>query len=939
MLRNKGGIMRRQQLLVKNLLTMFLFAATLILSTSCSHDDGQALNADSGHTGEGREDDLPSDDNNPPNGKSYLVDIAGEIERISVDNFGVEADSNSINSDLSADGRFVVFNSLATNLVHDDSNQTWDIFRRDRLNGQTKRISLSQAGEQADGASLEPVINSDGRYIAFSSSASNLIDSDTNGAKDVFLVDNDTGLVQRISVSADGAEADADSESPAISAGGRYIVYVSAANNLVANGLDSGVKQIYWRDRLSGATRLVSFGVGGAAGNADSLHPSISDDGQVVVFESAASNLVANDSNGHSDIFLYRIAEDSIVRVNLSNHGEQANEISVTPEVSGNGLFVVFASNATNLVDNDSNGFRDVFVVDVAENRIERINVNNNGEQANGSVFTSPGLSGDGRFVVYYGSATNLVENDNNAAWDVFLYDRLQQRTELVSKNATGDFGNGSSFEPTITSDGHYVVFGSQANNFVAEDNNGAWDIFLRVLVSSNQPPIADAGMDQQIYLGQSVQLDGTNSFDPDGTNQDSVAALSYNWTVLSAPEGSTAAIVAANNAATEFMPDRLGEYLLVLEVTDEQGASDSSEVLITVVENLAPAAIINVDQTTGMAPLSVIFNATASNDPEGDNLSFTWEFDDAGSSSNEAAGEEVVHRFDVPGVYHVLLTATDDYANTDQATVDIVVEAANTPASLDISADISQGGAPLLVQFYANAVDPDSDALTFHWDFDDGTNSAEENPTHVFTEPGNYNVTLTVSDGQWQSQDSTTIVVNSALILTTHSAVIHYSANNDRFGKVRFKADLDIDRGFLPAIDEAIKLSVDGISIVEIAFEMFKPTKINPKIYRFKNKDVRIILDFGKGKIYAKVRHIVLHDIKPEDGVDIVLELGSTIATQNLTMRQRSWCRHDRSSARRNGYVAGYTNNSDGCGDNSKQGVVLFYKAYCAKTEDDMAH
>ncbi|WP_455206035.1 PKD domain-containing protein [Kaarinaea lacus] len=935
----KDGIMMRQQLLLKKLLTMVLFAATLLLSTSCSHDDVQTLNADSGNTEESREDDLPGDERNPPNGKTYLVDIAGEMERISVNNFGVEADSNSINSDVSADGRFIVFNSLATNLVNDDSNQTWDIFRRDRLTGQTKRISISQAGEQANAASLESVINSDGRYIAFSSVASNLIDSDTNGAKDVFLVDNDSGLVQRISVSADGIEADADSESPAISADGRYIVYVSAASNLVANELDSGVKQIYWRDRLSGDTRLISIGVDGGAGNADSLHPSISDDGQVVAFESAASNLVANDSNGYSDIFLYRIAEDSIARVNLSNKGEQANEVSVTPKVSGNGLFVVFASNANNLIDNDSNEFRDVFVVDVAENMIERINVNNNGEQTNGSVFASPALSGDGRFVVYYGAATNLVENDNNAAWDVFLYDRQHQRTELVSKNEMGDFGNGSSFEPTVTSDGHYVVFGSQANNFVADDNNGAWDIFLRVLVSSNQPPIADAGMDQQIYLGQSVQLDGTNSIDPDAINQEGVAALSYNWTVLSAPEGSTATIVAANNVATEFMPDRLGEYLLVLEVTDEQGANDSSEVVITVVENLAPEAIINVDQINGIAPLSVIFNAAASSDPEGDNISFAWDFDDAGSSFNEATGAEVVHRFDVPGVYHVLLTATDDYGNTDKATVDIIVEAANTPASVDISADISQGGAPLLVQFYANAVDPDSDALMFHWDFDDGSHSAEENPKHIFTEPGNYNVTLTVSDGQWQSQDSTTIIVNSALILTTKYAVIHYSENSDRFGKVRFKADLDIDSGFLPAIGDTIKLSVDGISIAEIAFELFTPSEINPRVYRFKNNDIRIILDLTKGKIYAKARHLMLHDIKPNNGVDIVLALGSAIATQNLTMRQRTWCRHDRNNERLNGYAAGYTKGSDGCGENSKQGVVLFYKAYCSKTVEEMAH
>ncbi len=204
---------------------------------------------------------------------------------------------------LSADGRYVTFFSDASNLVPGDNNGTHDIFVYDRTTRTIERVSVSDAGVEGNGGSFYPALSADGRYVTFSSFASNLAAGDNNGEFDIFVYDRITRTIERVSVSDAAVEGNGDSESPALSADGRYVTFYSDASNLVP-GDNNGTDDIFVYDRTTRSIERVSVSDAAVEGNGDSLEPALSADGRYVTFRSFASNLVPGDNNSERDIFI-----------------------------------------------------------------------------------------------------------------------------------------------------------------------------------------------------------------------------------------------------------------------------------------------------------------------------------------------------------------------------------------------------------------------------------------------------------------------------------------------------------------------------------------------------------------------------------------------------------------------------------------------------------
>jgi Tol biopolymer transport system component len=395
----------------------------------------------------------------------------------------IQADTSSDSPSISANGRYIVFTSSAANLVGGDTNGTTDVFLRDLANQVTRRISVNSNGVQANGASVEPSISADGRYIAFDSEASNLVAGDTNGASDVFIRDMTNHVTRRLSVTSSGAQSKGVSFDPSISADGRYVAFDSSAVNLV-NGDTNGSTDVFVRDRTNAVTRLISVSSSGVQASTGAVGPSISADGRYVAFRSDASNLVNGDTNPYFDVFVRDQINKSTKRVSISSTGTEGNSDSFAPSISADGRFVAFTSDASNLVADDTNFAFDVLVRDRTNQITSRVSVGAAGVQGNSDSYASA-VSADGNFVAYQSVATNLVNDDTNGVNDIFVWSMVAQTTVRQSLSSGGLEGDGASSEPSLSSDGSKLAFTSDAANLVPSDTNGSSDIFVRV--TSNQ--------------------------------------------------------------------------------------------------------------------------------------------------------------------------------------------------------------------------------------------------------------------------------------------------------------------------------------------------------------------------------------------------------------------------------------------------------------------
>jgi len=400
-------------------------------------------------------------------------------ERVSLASDGTQANGDSFDSSVSADGRYETFLSNASNLVEGDTNGWADVFVRDWQVGTTERISVASDGTQGDNFSNGGSVSADGRYVAFWGAATNLVEGDTNGVVDVFVHDRQTGTTERISVASDGTQANNHSFSPCISANGRYIAYTSQASNLDAADSNSS-NDVYVYDRQTGSTELVSVANDGTQGDSHSSTPSLSEDGRYVAFHSIATNLVEGDTNNWQDVFVYDRQTDTTERVSVASDGTQANShCNVnTASISADGRYIVFDSAASDLVDGDTNGVADIFVRDRQTGITERVSVASDGTQGNGHS-GSASISADGRYISFGSIASNLVEGDTNETGDIFVYDRQTGTTKRISVASDGTQGNSNSFDGMISADGHYVTYTSYATNLVAGDTNGESDVFV----------------------------------------------------------------------------------------------------------------------------------------------------------------------------------------------------------------------------------------------------------------------------------------------------------------------------------------------------------------------------------------------------------------------------------------------------------------------------
>lgn len=374
---------------------------------------------------------------------------------------------------LSADGGFIAFSTDATNSFLADGNGVVDIWRQ-ASTGALERVSLTTAGQATDGASFSPSMSGDGRYVAFASLATNLTLADVNGAPDIFRKDMATGAVLLVSFNADGVPGNSVSFAPSISADGRYVAFLSAATNLVEDDLNGSI-DTFLTDLVTSTTRLVSAAADGSQASSGSINrPSLSADARYVAFDSAAANLTASDANGRDDVFV----KDMLTgEVRLATEGLTGNfEGTLRPAISADGRYVVFATAAA-LLAADTNGVLDVYRKDLLTGGLARVSVTAAGIQGN-AASRDASVSADGRYVAFTTLAANFVDGDSAGNADVFLKDMVTGALTLLSRTTAGGVGLGQSVNAAISADGRVVGFASTVANLVAADGNAAQDVF-----------------------------------------------------------------------------------------------------------------------------------------------------------------------------------------------------------------------------------------------------------------------------------------------------------------------------------------------------------------------------------------------------------------------------------------------------------------------------
>jgi Tol biopolymer transport system component len=439
----------------------------------------------------------------------YLI-----VNRASITADGTQGNGNSRMTSISGDGRYVAFASAANNLVSGDTNNMSDVFVWDRQTGQIARISIGAEGMQSNGASDSPAISADGRFITFASYATNLVANDSNGFRDIFVHDRQTGQTVLASVTAGGEQADDQSLFPAISPDGGFVAFASYARNLVDDD-NNGWLDIFLHNMQSGSNTLVSVSSAGIQANNLNGHMVVSEGGRFVAWESIATNLVVGDTNFVDDIFVRDLDLSETTRISVTSiTGGQSNGVSSFPSISADGRLVAFASDATNLVEEaDINNRTDIFVHNRETGESFRISDGFDGLQANGSS-GGPVLSVDGNYVGFISQASNLITGDGNGHADIFVYERQTNRMVRIPLETSDDNPpNLWSRDVSIAGDGQFAAFSSFASNLVANDTLGFEDVFVAVVSFTPIPPNND--------------LDNPNniSLPPYGGNQDTSLA------------------------------------------------------------------------------------------------------------------------------------------------------------------------------------------------------------------------------------------------------------------------------------------------------------------------------------------------------------------------------------------------------------------------------
>lgn len=406
-----------------------------------------------------------------------LVPTKGKTITIVQPYTGVTPDGASSRPVLARKARSAAFRSEATNLVPGDTDALADILVVRMRKGEAQCASVATDGTKADGACDKPALDAYARRVAFISDATNLVPDDTNGVADVFVRDVLSGRTERVSVASDGTQADGPSDDPAVSCPGTLVVFSSHATNLVP-GDTNGASDIFLHDRRTGETTRVSVAADGSQANGHSTRPELSNTGRWLVFVSDASNLVPGDVNGQPDVFACNLRTGAIELVSLASDGAQADAASARPAISANGRFIAFESAATNLDPADGFAGVDIFVRDRRLGRTTLASGSAAGPVDGAASY--PSLSASGRWIAFASAATNLVPGDTNGFIDVFRKNVRKGGVERLSVSSEGEQADGNSIQPSLSGRGRFALFATRASNILPVPSDGQWQVGLR---------------------------------------------------------------------------------------------------------------------------------------------------------------------------------------------------------------------------------------------------------------------------------------------------------------------------------------------------------------------------------------------------------------------------------------------------------------------------
>ena len=714
---------------------------------------------------------------------------------------------------LSTDGRYMVFISDATTLTADaDANATFDAYVRDLSTGVTSLITINAAGTAASDTGVSvtspAVISGNGRYVTFASTSTNLVSPAPSAHMHIYRRDLQSNTTILISTDSSGTSGNGDSDAPVISADGRFIAFTSLATNLTAIADANGGNDIFLHDCQANTTLLVSVNAAGtAAGNGASTLPVINSDGHFVAFASAASDLVAGDANAASDVFRRDMqvngTASTVIVSGVTGTSTPGNAASSNPQINSTGQFVTFDSTATNLVAGDVNGLRDIFRRDCATNTTVCVSAIN-GSVTPGAGFADTGpapMSADGRYVVFTSSKTNLVSNDTNGSNDIFRRDCNTNTTILISAlNNTGTVSQtGNSKNGQVSSDGRFVAFESSCTNLTAATYMAGYQVYRRdtvtnaTLLLSTSLTGTTGNADAQ-YLSMSAE--GTRAGFSSYSNNLVTVNTAFNLNVFavsvdSAPQVAPIPNATANEGATftqsgtfsdvdsldtfmatvdygdgtglqtlalngtaftlsHIFADN-GTYTINVAVTDNHGATGKGSQSVTIL-NVAPTVTIQGAPPSGAIGLAISLTAAITDPGKVDTFIYAWSVTKDGVAY--AAGTNAVYSFtpDAAASYVVSLTVTDKDGGSGSAT-----------ATIDVTKPDGFAGAPTTITDSS----PAAGTVSYLWDFGDGTPTVTtKNPTvdHVYAAPGTYTVTVTETDANGiQTVKTITVVVGGA--------------------------------------------------------------------------------------------------------------------------------------------------------------------------------
>jgi Tol biopolymer transport system component len=398
---------------------------------------------------------------------------------VSADASGVAGNDQSFKPSISGDGRYVAFESEAANLVPGDINLLRDVFVKDTQTGTILMASTTSGGQLADGLSKSAYLARNGVWVVFSSNAENLDPApDPNFLYDIYLRNLATGAVIHVTPPATGSLTfpDNDCHHPSVTDGGRFVAFESAATNLIANDTNNRA-DVFVRDTVTNITYLASASSPGVPANGLSLEPMISGSGRYLVYQSGATDLVPGITLPEFHIYLFDSGIGTTTLLSQSG-GTPGNGVSSSPRISRSGDYAVFTSNASNLVPNDTNGESDIFVYDVANQTLSRESLATGGNQLSDvSLFGS--ISDDGRFVTFSSAAPELP-GGSNSAHQIYLRDRQLNVTILLSRSPAAQLGDSTSHGAVISATTLDVVYSTSATNLLDSDTNGHQDVVTR---------------------------------------------------------------------------------------------------------------------------------------------------------------------------------------------------------------------------------------------------------------------------------------------------------------------------------------------------------------------------------------------------------------------------------------------------------------------------